>query len=137
MNTITIELCAEDRARLDAILAALSGRPDCAQCAQISAAYAEELRATRPAQKDEHPVADPFPAPEAETPAAPQEEPQTDEEDEEDKPVTHDDIRSVFMNAGENQAKVREIIQQYAKKISDIPVEKLGEVMKKLEGVCG
>lgn len=134
MNTITIELCAEDRARLDAILAALSGRPDCAQCAQISAAYVEELRASRPAQKDEHPVADPFPAPEAETPTAPQEEPQAPEED---KPVTHDDIRSVFMNAGENQAKVREIIQQYAKKISDIPVEKLGEVMKKLEGVCG
>lgn len=134
MTIITIELCAEDRARLDAILAALSGRPDCAQCAQISAAYAKELRATRPAQEDEHPVADPFPAPEAETPTAPQEEPQAPEEDE---PVTHDDIRNVFMNAGENQAKVREIIQQYAKKISDIPVEKLGEVMKKLEAVCG
>lgn len=134
MTNITIELCAEDRARLDAILAALSGRPDCAQCAQISAAYVEEPRASRPAQKDEHPVADPFPAPEAEMPAAPQEKPQ---EDEEDEPVTHDDIRNVFMNAGENQAKVRAVIQRYAKKISGIPADKLFEVMLELEAVCG
>ena len=131
MTTITIELCAEDRARLDAILAALSGRPDCAQCAQISAAYAEELRASRPAQKDEHPVADPFPAPEAETPTAPQEEP------EEDEPVTHDTIRAVFMNAGDKQAEVRAVIQKYARKISDIPADKLFDVMIELEAVCG
>lgn len=134
MSTITIELCAEDRARLDAILAALSGRPDCAQCAQISAAYAEEPRASRPAQKDEHPVADPFPAPEAETPTAPQEEPQPEPEM---PAVTHDDIRNVFMNAGQNQAKVREIIQQYARKISDIPADKLPELWNKLEAVNG
>lgn len=134
MNTITIELCTEDRARLDAILAALSGRPDCAQCAQISAAYAQELRAGRAPQEDAHPVADPFPTPEAEEPTAPQEEPQKQEEEE---PVTHDDIRNVFMNAGENQAKVRAVIQRYAKKISDIPADKLFDVMLELEAVNG
>lgn len=134
MTTITIELCPEDRARLDAILAALSGRPDCAQCAQISAAYAEELRASRHAKEDEHPVADPFPDPEAEAPTAPQEEPELPGQL---KTVTHDDIRDVFMNAGEKQAEVREIIHQYAKKISAIPAEKLGELMEKLEAVCG
>lgn len=112
MNTITIELCAEDRARLDAILEALRG-PRCA--AEGSQAKAEP----------EHPVADPFPEepPKEEAPKKP-EPPKVKMEDVQQKVVE--------LSAAGKKAEVRAIVTAYAERVSNIPEAKLGEVMEKL-----
>lgn len=144
MNTITIELCAEDRARLDAILAALSARPNCERCANTVAKYV----AAEVGQTAEHPVVDPFPAPDtaeksndAPTEAEPEtvntpepEKPAEAEEQPEAPAVTHADIQRkvVTLSAAGKKDQVREIVTKYAKKVSDLPEDKLAEVWAKL-----
>lgn len=137
-NTITIELCAEDRARLDHInvnLTALIMRvmgnqaPDMGEVLQKAAPeLAEKLAA-------QHPVADPFkelpkaePVP-FEQEAPKQEAPQYKLEDIQQKVVA--------LSASGKKAEVREIVKSYAEKVSAIPADKFGEVMAKLIGLEG
>lgn len=99
-NTITFELCAEDRARLDRIIAALEG-----------ASHKEAPNAVTglPEVPPEHPEAQPDP-----TPAEPAE-----------KKITLEDLRAIVQElAAPNSGKyeqVKKIVNQYAPRVSQIP----------------
>lgn len=132
-NTITIELCAEDRARLDHINVNLTElimrvmgnqAPDMGEVLQKAA---PELAGKLAAQ---HPVADPFKElPKAEPVPFEQEAPQYKLEDIQQKVVA--------LSASGKKAEVREIVKSYAEKVSAIPADKFGEVMAKLIGLEG
>lgn len=130
MNHITIELCQEDRARLDAILAALQS------CGTPYAATLESTTEEAPVEVaqelQDEPVAEPDaePTPEAEQPtvaepAAPA--------------VSLSDIQKkvVDLSVAGKKDQVREIIKAYATKVSAIPADKVGEVWQKLTALEG
>ena len=133
MNTITIELCSEDRARLDAILEALTkGKPDCTRCAQQVVDYVtcvtgidENGKKVEPV----HPVEDPFPeTPVVEAPKKP-EAPKVKMEDVQQKVVA--------LSAAGKKAEVRAIVTAYAERVSAVPEDKLAEVLEKLNALEG
>lgn len=129
MNVLTIELCAEDRARLDKILEALTqAKPDCTRCAQNVVDYVTAVTGVDENGKKaepEHPVADPFPepAPVEEAPKKP-EAPAVKMEDVQQKVVA--------LSAAGHKEEVRTIVTAYAPRVSGIPEDKLAEVMEKL-----
>ncbi len=154
-NHITIELCAEDRARLDRLTEALE-RKACEKC--VSAALeacgqkqpaepdplqlklAETLaKASAPTEKPteatEEAKAEPAPIDHPADETAPWEDPAPAAEA---KPtVTQDQLQQKVMqlaaaNNGALKAKVREIVNAYAKKVSDVPEDKRAEVWDKL-----
>lgn len=151
-NTITLRLCDDDRARLDKITALLenlleNGLPGCSCCAQdvakavsqcVNTATEEKPVQTPTAPQEqaaEHPVADPFPTPEAPAPA--EETPSPAEEKE--PTVTLEQIQqkvvklaasgagvkdpALIEQAKAKKAKVREIINAHAPKVSELPPE--------------
>lgn len=132
MNTITIELCAEDRARLDNILEALSHH-DCSRCANDVAKYVVGTLETaqEPAEAPE-PIKEETAQPEPEVVAPATEEPA-------EKPVSKADIQRkvVELSAAGKKAQVREIVTAYAVKVSDIPEDKTTEVWNKLTALEG
>lgn len=147
MNNITIELCAEDRARIDNLTAALEKFHDVVtikltpEQTQRMADLAEQISEPQPAAetvpagyaipqaKQEAPKAEePTPEPVAEAP-----------EGETDEPVTLQDVREEIMRlaaAGKKDA-CHNIVKKYAPKVSDIPEDKLAEVMKELKKLEG
>ena len=158
MNNIVIELCAEDRARLDRLAEALE-RKACDACVNQ---VAEVMKGLAPTQKD---ATDPIQEKLAETLAkanTPTETPteatgeakaetepidhpadetrpwETDAPAEDAKPtITQDQLQQKVMqlaaaNNGALKAKVREIVNAYAKKVSDIPEDKRAEVWDQL-----
>lgn len=128
MNTISIELCAEDRARLDKLITGLAaiisqgvpcygGEPK-----GLSNAVAREITA------NQHPVSEPFEELPQETPV-PFEAPKVDRADIQRKVVE--------LSAAGKKAEVRAIVMAYADKVSGIPEDKLAEVyglLRELEG---
>lgn len=136
MNNITIkvELCEEDRARLDNILQALSGGRSCAACVDGIAKYvaAEVGQHIKPpaAPAEAHPVADPFPEPEKPAP-----EPEKPAEPVKEAPkVSQADVQRLVVElsaAGKKEA-VREIVNSYAARVSLIPEDKLAEAWARL-----
>lgn len=121
MNTITIELCAEDRARLDAIIAALQsqqGKPTEA----TQAVEAPTLKETQPSE--EKPT-----EPDVAEAAAPTVAPT----------ISHDDIlkKVITLSAAGKKQEAREIVNAYAAKVSDIPEDKLAEVAERLDAIGG
>lgn len=134
--TITIELCAEDRARLDHInvnLTELILRVMGSQkvdTGEVLRRAAPEL-AGKPAEQ--HPVTEPFEElPKAEPVPFEQPMPETPQY----KP---EDIQQkvVALSASGKKAEVREIVKSYAEKVSAIPADKFGEVMARLAGLEG
>lgn len=110
MNTITIELCAEDRVRLDAILTALEGRPNCERCAETVAEMYTEATQEAVFVVDEKPAA-----------------------------VSQEDIQkkvSELLAAGK-KAEIRTVIKAYAETVSSIPEDKRAEVLQKLTALEG
>lgn len=110
MNNITIEFCAEDRARIDRLIAALEG---------AGTPYAQPVAAeTAPAEpvKVEMPKQESAPA------------------------VTHADVQKLVVEIAasdkEKKALVREIVNGYADKVSAIPEDKLPEVLERLKEVA-
>lgn len=136
-NTITIELCAEDRARLDRLAAALEGKA-CDKCVASALTWSEQQRGqeapaqeTTEAESPAENTTEATGATEAATPPVtqPEEEKPTEAEDvavEPAKPtVTLEQIQQkvVQLAAGFNgskKAKVREIINAYGTKVSDL-----------------
>lgn len=107
MNTITIELCAEDRARLDRLTAALEARAS----APTTEAPAKAQPKAAPTEQPEEPK--------KEEPAAPWEEPTAA------PTVTLEQIQQkvvtlATMAGGTKKVKVREIISAYGAKVSDL-----------------
>lgn len=124
--TITIALCAEDRARLDKILAALeSSRPNCERCA---GSVAEAMVAITHEIEGQQPI-ETLP----EVPATP--EPEKPAEAEKQAPaVSLSDIQQkvVALSAAGKKAEVRDIVTKYATRVSAIPEDKAAEVWEKL-----
>ena len=106
MNTIVIELCAEDRQRLDKILEAMLGRPDCQKCVESATTIVASVAAAEP-HKPEEPA----------------------------KTVERADIqrRVVELSSAGKKAEAREVVNAYAKNVSGIPEDKLAEVWEQLE----
>lgn len=132
MNHITIELCTEDRARLDAILEALKGaHPRCDNCVRL---VNDLCHATTSAETEAQ-------APEAETPQETQPEPEKPTEPKAEAPaVTAEDIRSKYMSLAAASPKKKQaaaLIKLYANKIDEIPADKLAEVLDKLNALEG
>lgn len=131
MNNITIELCAEDRARLDKLTQAIEAMT-APQAPQIFDQSAE------PEKENKHPAEmEPTPFPEEIEPEAPASPMPTTEPEpvEEDAPaVTHKDIAKLVIDlagAGKKD-KVKDVVYAYAKKVTDIPEDKLAEVYNQL-----
>lgn len=126
MNTITVitELCAEDRARLDAIIAALQspqGKPT--EAAQ--AVEAPDPKETQPEEENHAQMS----LDEAAVPTTAAAEPT----------ITNDDIlkKVITLSAAGKKQEAREIVNAYAAKVSDIPADKLREVAKRLDAIGG
>lgn len=125
MNAIPIELCQEDRARIDKVieLLTLSTGQRCQGCAD---AVQEAFTATKPIEftKD---------TPEEEKPAEPTQEVDTAPQ------VSKADIQQkvIQLSAAGKKAQVREIVTAVATKVSDIPEDKLAEVWDKLNALEG
>ena len=125
MNAIPIELCQEDRARIDKVieLLTLSTGQRCQSCADaVQQAFTETnpVEFTKDTPAEEKPAE---PAQEADT--APQ--------------VSKADIQQkvIQLSAAGKKAQVREIVTAVATKVSDIPEDKLAEVWAKLTGLEG
>ena len=130
MNHITIELCQEDRARLDAILVALQ---NCGTPYAVTLESTSEGAPQLPAQEpQDEPVAEPDaePTPEDEQPTAA--EPAA-------PAVSLSDIQKkvVDLSVAGKKDQVREIIKAYATKVSAIPADKVDEVWQKLTALEG
>ena len=135
---ITTELCAEDRARIDKLTAALETFIDSPAPIQVEMpldvmAASNGICPDNLAETKDHGdfveiVTEPE---EPETPAAPEEPaaPQHTKAELQPKVVSR-------VSAGKKEA-VKEIIKQYAAKVSDIPEEKVDEVWAKLEQLEG
>lgn len=116
MNIITIELCAEDRARLDRIISGLEAITGAAPVA------------SNPDQVTLEEVIAETPRPESED-AAP---PWTDVAE-----VTLSDIQQkvVTLSAAGKKAQAREIVKAYAERVTLLPKDKYAEVMGKLSAL--
>ena len=150
---ITVELCSEDRARLDNILQALIALVKPQKVAHSYEELEQQLKEAREARGE---VVEPDPLQQmlkdaiAGTPASVIDEakpetttttPTEPETPTEAQPfVTLEDIQQKVMqlatvNGGAKKDKVRGIINNYAKKVSDIPADKWPEVWEKLNAL--
>jgi hypothetical protein len=138
-NTITIELCAEDRARLDKIIEGLSNIT--APNTTIMTQKVEELT-------EKPPVAQEIPETHTDDNAAPAEEVAPQPEPVEETPtqmkplVTHDMIRqkvTKLMASGDPQKKdaTRNIVKAYANNVTNLPEDKWPEIWEKLTALEG
>ena len=129
MNMITIELCQEDRARLDRIIGALEQTQTMTAVAPIV-----EQEVPQPEAKEE-------PIPDTEVQETIEEV--VEEGKEEVTPelaeepalfVTHSDIQKkvVTLSAAGKKEAVREIVTKYANRVSAIPAEHTAEVWTQL-----
>ena len=144
-NNITIELCAEDRARLDRLYAVLTHfadrfapvTPNDIELDDLQQKLADAMKNAAPAEApktapEAHQAATPADIQPKQEAAAAAEPAQPDKAEDEIK-VSRELIQqkvvqlSVAAN-GSKKAKVREIVNLYAKNVSGIPEDKFGEV---------
>jgi hypothetical protein len=143
MNTITINWSAEDRARIDKLIALLEDMPkhDCSKCVDAAAKYAAKLTTVAAAA----PVEETQPTEDTTEPEQPAEAPQEAAvEVQEEAPaapaVDRADIQKkvVALSSAGKKDEVRAIVLAYGNtKVSDIPEDKLGEVFEKLTALEG
>lgn len=114
MNRIVIELSAEDRARLDALIAGLEKlQPNCDSCVDNVLRVVEDAHAEKPTAA---PAEDPalFDIPAEPDPAV-------------EPPSLADFQKAVALRCAQNPAvkpKVRELVNRYAESVSEIPEDK-------------
>lgn len=131
MNTITIELCAEDRARLDSLLAKLDRCiGEFIPSGEAHTDYGYKAQGVEYATQDEaaeaklEEIPEPYsePCPFETAPAA-----------------TRADVQQkvVALSAAGKKEKVRAVVNAYAAKVSGIPEDKLAEVLEKLNALEG
>lgn len=139
MNNITIELCAEDRARIDNLTAALLKIADA--IAEPSVTYAlEEAPKTEPTPEPvpaaTTPKTEPTPEPVEEPTPAPVAEP---EKAQPEKEVTVAELQAKvvqLVNAGK-KSEARLVVLSYAMNVGSIPADKRAEVLEKLNALEG
>lgn len=145
MNTITIELCTEDRARLDAILAALTqqNHHNCAGCVQAAVttavAIAQDPGNVDPAYQPpaaEHPADAPTaqfeivdtPTPWDEKPTA--EEPQAAEPIKVDLEKFKGAVMKFLENGGDREAVKAHLMEAYGvQPLSKVPADHRADVL--------
>lgn len=138
MNKIIIELCAEDRARLDRIaelLEASNSLPEVREAPEIATKREEAPAPVVTPAKEEKPAEAPKKAPEMPGTAHPQVMPKVEEKAAPTVTLAQIQQKVVQLAAGFNGSKkaaVREIVNAYAKKVSEIPADKWDEVWAKL-----
>lgn len=127
MNKITIELCQEDRQRLDVI-------SDTLELIRLALTNGT-IPAAAPTVAAFQPEPDAEPAPEEKAPTAAQEA----EEAEEKAVVTLADIQKkvVGLSTAGKKAEVKAIVQEYAPKVSAIPEDKFAKVYARLVALEG
>ena len=126
-NHITIELCAEDRARLDRLAEALERRV-CDKCVTAAIEFTKTTHETK-------------------TEPAPVEAPKEEETSPQEEPVTASAAPTV--DRAELRAKVielsakglkeqtRDIVRAYAQTVTDVPEDKVAECYAKLVALRG
>lgn len=139
-NTITIELCAEDRKRIDELIAfaglIASEQKNRGPVITPEAATAPQEAPEQPAPEINHPADILPPHGEPEPAAAPEPiaEPELPK-------YTKDDIqakvRKLAAPGSSKRLEAKAIVQEYAAKVSDIPEDKYTEVMMKLIALEG
>lgn len=150
---ITVELCSDDRARLDNILQALIALVKPQKVAHSYEELEQQLKEAREARGE---VVEPDPIQkmlkdiiageptkptEATKPETPTNTPTQPETPTEATPfVTLEDIQQKVMqlatvNGGAKKDRVRGIVNAYAQKVSDIPADKWPEVWAKLNAL--
>ena len=153
MNMIEFALCAEDRNRLDAILAELQKLNQANGQQKIT--VTPEQMVIEPAENDQaatiitdsdklaigrvEPVKDgrPEEAPKAEPVQAPAEEPKTEAPQAPQVSVAELQAKVVeLVSAGKRDA-AKAVVNEYAERVSDIPEDKRHEVMQKLAALEG
>lgn len=140
---ITTELCAEDRARIDRLTAAMERMADDMEPPVIALAgtpFEKEPKVTEPEKVEtpepvieETPAAEPESVPEEV--GAPDDEPDVKEVPEHTKAELQQKVISL-VTAGKKD-EVKAIIEQYAERVSAIPDEKINEVWDKLTALEG
>lgn len=137
MNNITIELCTEDRGRIDNLIVELAALRHTLTSDQVIAVQPEPQTAETPEQ----------PLPPVEAPKA--EEPKAEEPQPEKKAAPEPAPAAQAVTVAEMQAKVvqlvnagkkaetREIILKYAQNVGSIPAEKRAEVLGLLNELEG
>lgn len=122
MNTIIVNLCEEDRQRLDRIIAALERpAPKYEHCANDVAESADITPEEKPVEVQEAPKVEPKAEPEQPS-------------------VGRADIQKkvVELSAAGKKDSVRDVVLAYGNtKVSDIPEDKLAEVWQKLTSLEG
>ena len=122
-NHITIELCAEDRARLDRLAEALEKRT-CDKCVTTAIDYLKSA----PQQESEPTVV-------TSEPEAPKEEPAQKEL----KKVDRAELRAkvIELSAKGFKEQTKEIVRAYAQTVTAVPEEKVAECYDKLVALEG
>ena len=131
MNKITIELCAEDRARLDRLTEALEKRT-CDKCVTTAMEYVKNATEA----KSEPTVAEEPTIKEEET-APPGEE--TPAVTEPTRKVDRAELRAkvIELSAKGLKEQTKDIVRVYAPTVSSVPEEKLTECFEKLVALEG
>lgn len=118
-NTITLELCAEDRARLDRLAAALEGM----RIPEVISTGSGTLNPCTALPEAPAPVEVDTPAPVEEKPTA-----------------TLDSVRALVQKlVGPGSAKkeaAKAIVKSYGAKVSDIPADKYDEALARLTALA-
>ena len=134
MNTIVIEFCPEDRARLDKIIAGLDGvMHDCSKCVSDAISVMENNTAEPVKQSEEEPTTPEQVTPPEEKAEEVAQEPQSARE------YTKTDVRhqvTVLIGQGK-KAQARDVIKRYADCIDNLPEDKLPEIMERLHTLEG
>lgn len=117
-NNITIELCAEDRARLDRLAEALERR-NCDKCVSTAMEY------VKTATEEKHePVQEEVSTPPVEAPT---------------RKVDRSELRAKVIELSAKGLKVqaRDIVQAYAPTVASVPEDKITECFDKLVALEG
>lgn len=146
-NTITIELCQEDRARVDRLIAALETRAAQEAPATLGGVDALQQKLAETLAKASEPVEAPKNATGAAEASTPTTTPPEEETPKEDKPaqpatektVNQKDVRAKYVELAASGKKedARAILLSYATAISAIPDDKCQEVYDKLVALEG
>ena len=130
--TVTVELCAEDRARLDKLIKLV----ECASYTEMK--ISAEALTQKPAEAPQTEAVE-EPKQDKAEPAKPEEAEPAKPEEAPAPTVTPADVRALVQKlvapgTGKRDA-TREIVLQYATNVSDIPADKLAEAYEKLKAL--
>lgn len=159
-NNITIELCVEDRARIDRLINALE-RKNCDSCVATALQYGKNIanetnktddvqqalaETLKKAEEASKPESQKNTVEAEETPTLPT-TPPWEEKPESVKPAPTDDTKKVSradvrakfveLSGKGKKEEAKAIIQAYAEKIPDLPEDKLEEILDKLNKLGG